>query len=192
MDVTDCLGLPFPECEPPLTKDLSDIEQFRDLAVATDAAVQAYADTISEELLNPDAANLLGGINVAGLDVVHFFGPFALVFDNAGMFDPVGGGLRIQEDGWYMVGGHVQASTTPPSTISMRVEPLVNGDPVSSRQGPSFGNFATLTSEAVSWADTLQLRAGDLVNMMTHHAAGAATVVNYNTRIWALQVMTNE
>ena len=39
MDQTDCLGLPFPECDPPLTKDASDIAQFRDLAEATDAAV---------------------------------------------------------------------------------------------------------------------------------------------------------
>jgi|GEM_PF-4464852 len=185
MDTTDCLGLPFPQCDPPLTKDASDITQFQALAEATDAAVQAYADDVDNLYTSPDAVAMLGGTNVAGQDVVHFFGGGA-EFDNAGMADTTAQVIRVLETGWYMVGGHVLITTA--TAVFVRVEPLVNGDPPSSRQGPG---FATAGTEAVSFADVLFLQAGDSLQMMTHHVASAVTVNTYSVRMWAFRILVN-
>lgn len=184
MDQTDCLGLPYPECDPPLTKDASDIVQFKALAEATDAAVQAYADDVQNLYTAPDAVAMSGGTNVAGQDVVHFLP--TLEFDNAGMADTTADVIRILETGWYMVGGHVLITTVP--AVFVRIEPLVNGDPPSSRQGPG---FATSGTEAVSFADVLYLSEGDALTLMTHHVASAVTVNTYAVRMWAVRILVN-
>jgi len=184
MDTTDCLGLPYPECDPPLVKDASDIEQFRDLAVATDTAVQALADSISETLLNPDAVCMVGGVNTAGQDVVHFYSGTPK-FDNAGMADTIADGIRIQEDGWYMIGGWVQMLA---SGAFLRVEPLLNGDVFTSRQGPA---HTVSTSETVTWTDVGYFQTGDLITAMSHHVGNPVTVFTYATEIWALQVLAD-
>lgn len=187
MDTTDCLGLPFPQCNPPLTKDASDIEQLRDLAVATDGAVQAFADSVSARLLNPDAACMSGTVVAAGQDVTHFTS--TTIFDNAGMADTVADVIRIQEDGWYIVGGWVSAqSATLPNPINIRIEPLVNGDVVSARQGPG---APAVGNEYVAWVDVLQLRDQDVLQAMTHHTDTAVLSVTYVTRIWAQQILIN-
>ena len=184
MDQTDCLGLPYPECDPPLTKDASDIEQFRDLAEAVDSAVQDYADAIQNLLTAPDAVYMTGGDNTAGQDVTHSLQ--TVIFDNASMGDTAADVIRIQETGWYMLGGHVTVSTA--TAIFMRVEPLVNGEMVSSLQGPG---FSTGANEDTAWADTLFLQAGDAVTIHTHHAALAATVYSYTVHAWALRILVN-
>lgn len=185
MDQTDCLGLPYPQCDPPLVKDASDIIQFKNLAEATDAAVQSYADDVLNLYTSPDAVAMTGGINVAGQDVVHFLGG-GPEFDNAGMADTVAQVIRILETGWYLLGGHVHITTVP--AVFVRVEPLVNGDPPSSRQGPG---FATAGVEAVSFTDVLFLQEGDALQLMTHHVAAAATVNTYAVRMWALRILVN-
>lgn len=186
MDTTDCLGLPYPQCEPPLVKDASDIEQFRDLAEATDAAVQAFDDQLTDTLTAPPAAALTGGNNIAGTEVNQFYA--VAEFDNAGLFDSVFDGIRIQEDGWYMVGGSVRLSGFAPTVTTLRVDPLLNGDPWSSRQGPG---HAIQGTEDVCWSDVGFFRSGDLLNTRTHHTGNPATVVTYTHRIWIVQVLTN-
>lgn len=184
MDTTDCLGLPYPQCDPPLTKDASDIAQFQALAEATDAAVQALADSIDATLTNPPSVNMSGGVTVAGLDVVHFTS--VTEFDNAGMADTTADVVRIQLDGWYLVGGWVLADPG----IAFRVEPLVNGDPVSSRQGPGLTAGGTGTDK-VAWTDCLFLRAGDALQVMTHHTSSPVGMVTYAVHIWATLVLAN-
>ena len=187
MKTTDCLALPYPECAPPLVKDASDIEQFRDLALATDAAVQALADSVSENLRNPDSASMFGTRASTGQDVTHFYP--TVDFDNANMGDTNADLIRIQEDGWYMCGGWVQAnSTSLPNSIGLRVEPIVNGDPITSRQGPG---QPAVGDEFVSWVDMLFLRAGDALQAMSHHTASSALNVTYISRIWAHLVIAN-
>lgn len=185
MDTTDCLGLPYPQCDPPLVKDASDIEQFRDLAEATDAAVQAYDDQLTETLTEPPAAALTGASNTAGTEVNQFYS--ILEFDNANLFDSTFDGIRIQEDGWYMVGGSVIISGFDPNTVNLRVDPLKNGDPWSSRQGPGFA----VVDECVSWTDVGFFRAGDLLNTRTAHTGNPVAVPTYTHRIWIVQVLAN-
>lgn len=186
MDVTDCLELPFPECDPPLTKDASDIIQFKALADATDAAVQALDDTITDVLTAPDAVYMEGGQAIAGNDVIHGLNGF-VNFDTAGMADTVADRIVIQQDGWYMIGGSVYMNTTPGSSNGLRVEPLLNGDPFTSRQGPGW----SLITEYVNWVDVAFFRAGDQLNLMTHHFGASATVFTYTVDMWALQIATN-
>lgn len=186
MDVTPCLELPFPQCDPPLTKDASDIEQFRDLAFATDDAVQELDDEITDTLTAPDAVYMEGGQNAAGNDVVHGLNGF-VNFDTAGMADTVADRIVIQQDGWYMFGGSAYMNTTAGSSNGMRVDPLLNGAPFTARQGPGW----SLITEYVNWVDVAFFRAGDQLNLMTHHFGSAVTVFSYNVDMWALQIATN-
>ena len=191
MDTTDCLGLPFPECEPPLVKDASDIDQFRDLAFAVDAAVQRFADLVDTTITGPPAVIMDGGDNQVGQVVDHFTG--TLVFDNAGMADTVADVVRIQRDGWYMFGGGVQATLLAASILTLRVDPLLNGDPVWVRQGDAFNASGTgLAPDAVSWCDVQFLRAGDALTFRTHHQESAAATVAYSFTVWAVMVMPDD
>lgn len=57
-DYTDPRGYPFPECDPPLVKDRSDISTLRDLAVAVDADAQTADNTVVQFYEKPDAAKI--------------------------------------------------------------------------------------------------------------------------------------
>lgn len=186
MKETECLGLPYPECAPPLVKDASDIEQFRDLAFATDAAVAAYDARLTDTLTAPPACALTGGVNIAGNLVNQFYA--VLEFDTGGMFDPDFDGIRIQEDGWYMIGGSLRLSGFAPTVTNLRIEPTLNGDEFSSRQGPG---FSWSSSEDVNWTDVGFFRAGDLILTRSLHTGNPATVATYTHRIWCLQILTN-
>lgn len=191
MKETECLGLPYPECDPPLTKDASNIEQFRDLAIATDTAVQALSDSITANLLSPPLARMSNLTESgAGVDFFHIY-TFNEFAQPASMADTVAGGIRIPEAGWYMVGGATTATFAPQTAINMRGEPLVNGSAVSSRQGPSYSSGPGST-EPLSWVDVLFLEAGDLVTFFTHHTGSPAQVIGYETYIWAYQVLAND
>lgn len=189
MKTTDCLGFPYPECDPPLVKDLSDIGQFRDLAVAVDGAVQVLADNIVEELRSPDYVAMSGTIVRTGQEQTMVYA--VIEADNAGMADTSAGGFFIREDGEYLLGGWVDADAALSSTsMGLRIEPFVNGELVAGRHGPGFPTFGTGTSlEYVAWMETVFLRVGDFVNAVTHHTISAATSVTYTSRIWALLVM---
>lgn len=191
MDATECLGLPYPECNPPLTKDASDIKQVRDLAEAADVAVQALDDQITETLTAPDAVRMAGVTTAAGLDIVHALNDAFIQFDTAGMADTVSDLIRVVSDGWYMIGGFVRVTgggIAGLGSIGLRIEPLVNGDTISSRQGPG---YVTNVGEEVTWTDMALLREGDTLTVMTHHAGNPATSFLYSVEVWALQVLPN-
>jgi hypothetical protein len=190
MDTTDCLGLPFPECDPPVTKDASDIAQFRDLAIATDTAVQTLANNITEFITDPDAVNMLGGITTAGQVIDHLYGGGAL-FDNSNMADNVADVIRIQRDGWYLIGGTVTAQPPAPTILALRVQCLKNGDPLGARQGNGFSVNGAVAADYVSWVDVQFLQAGDALTLRTQHTVSAATSITYNIRGWALRILTN-
>lgn len=184
MDTTECLGLPFPECRPPAVKDASDIAQFRDLALAVDAAVADLAADVVDVWTAPDAVIMTGADNTAGQDVTHFLA--SVLYDNANMGDTAADVIRIRETGWYMLGGHVVVSTATP--IFVRATFLVNGAQVNSLQGPG---MSTGANEVIGWADVAYLQQGDGITITTHHAALPATVYTYNVRAWAVRILVN-
>lgn len=188
MKTTDCLGLPFPECAPPLVKDQSDIEQFRDLAEAVDAAVQALDDRITDLLVSPPAVAMVGGDNTAGLQVDHFYGG-AVNFDTDNMGDTVADVIRIQRNGWYMIGGTIQAQPPAPGIIGLRAECLVNGDPLTT-QGNGFDG--AVNGDKVSWVDVVFLQTGDALTLRTRHTGNPADVIVYAFTGWALGVLFDD
>ena len=185
MDTTDCLGLPYPQCDPPITQDASDAGQIENLATAIDTAVQKLADTIQDVLVAPDAIKVDGGTVAAGLDVQHYV--FSSLWNNnPALDDSAAGVIRIQETGWYYVGGDVRVITG--ASIFLTVEPIVNDTPVSGRQGPSVYNGL---NESLAWVDTLFLQEGDGVRIATHHAGSPVTVFTYAFRIWVQRILVN-
>jgi len=191
MDTTTCLGLPYPQCDPPLTKDASDIEQLRDLALAVDGAVQELADTITDTLTSPDAANMTGALTAAGR--IQDMPYTVIAFDNASMADTVAGRLEIQTDGWYMIGGWVRATSGVATGIGMRVQPTLNGDGVSARQGPGRPVLAGASAtDEVAWSDSMHLSVGDLIGCRTNHVDAVGLSVTYSSSIWALLVLADD
>lgn len=190
MDQTDCFDIPFPECDPPLTKDASDVEQFRDLALATDTAVAQLDAQITEFLTSPDSAVASGGLTAAGRiqDL-----PFTVSeFENKTILSAVDARLKIATDGWYIIGGWVSATHGVDAGIGIRIQPTLNGDPVSNRQGPGrpvlTGASAT---DDVGWLTVMQLSVGDLLGARTNHAGSTSLSVTYAHRIWLTRIVAN-
>lgn len=187
MNKTDCLDLPYPECNPPLVKDASDIIHFKNLADAVDTVVNEFATTLDDQLLTIDAINVSGTVAVNDPRVDHFFN-VAPSFDNGGMYDAARMVIRPQKDGWYAVGGWVSGThASLPASATIRVEPLVNGLTVSARQGPS---HPAVGADYVAWTDVLYLRAGDEVQCRTTQNL-FAVVVTYEAVMWAVLVTDN-
>jgi hypothetical protein len=188
MDTTDNLGLPYPQCNPPLTKDASDIEQFRDLAEAVDAAVQVLADEITQQLVRPDACRFNSSTQTSTVtDNVMFL--TTLSFDNTAgnsMTDTVNGVIRIQRDGWYLCGFWV--TSTVATDVQTRGRFLVNGEPASNFQGP--GGIAQPGIQDCNGAEVLFLRAQDGLTIATRNGS-PGTSVDYLARVWTVLVAPN-
>lgn len=191
MDVTDCLALPYPECDPPEVKDASDIVQMKNLALAVDSAVQQLDDVITEYLTEPDSVLMEGGAAVAGRIQDIPFTSFE--FDNASMASIPDARIKIQSTGWYLIGGWVRGTHGVDAGIGIRVQPTVNGDPVSNRQGPGRPTFAgaSATDDLSLNAVSLFLNAGDLVGMRTNHTGAVGLSVAYSATLWATRILIN-
>ena len=191
MDETQCFGIPYPECAPPLTKDASDVEQFRDLALEVDTAVQALADRTTEYLTAPDSACMSGGLTAAGrIQDLPFS---ASVFDNASMVSIPDGRLRIRSAGWYIIGGWVRGTSGVAAGIGIRIQPTLNGDPFGGgRHGPGRPTFAGASAtDDVAWAISTFLNVDDLLGARINHSDSAALSVTYAHRIWATRILAN-
>lgn len=108
-DRTPNRGYIYPECDPPLVKDRSDIAFMQELAQQVDADAGGLDIKIVTLLEKPDAARIAynGPITVAGITGTAgslFLIPYNVTtYDNtAGSTDLVAGGLRVRERGWYM------------------------------------------------------------------------------------------
>lgn len=186
MDATECLGFPYPQCEPPLTKDASDIIHVRDLAEAVDAVVQDFADDIVDQLVRPDACRMVNLVAYVSTLADNVIPMDATSFDNQpglAMTDVTNGGIRIVTDGWYQVGAWVRSTVA--TDVQTRIRFLVNGDPATNFQGP--GGLAQAGSQDCNGEEVLQLVAGDLVNVATRNGA-PGTSVSYSAHMWAVLV----
>lgn len=191
MDQTPIYGFPYPQCEPPLVKDASDISQMRDLALAIDAAVEALNQKANDELIVPDAARMLMSAAVATSEqeVTPFFDAFSFQTAGSGMVDTVNGGIRIQEQGWYLVGGYTEVSSTTPAAtqLALRTAVVRNGTVASNFQDS--GRIITGDFQYSATNETLLLSVGDLMQLRHRSGAGAGISWTYRTRIWALQLL---
>lgn len=98
----------FPECDPPLVKDRSDIRYLKSLADNVNADANSMSARILEFLEEPDAARIIFGGVIAvpgtGSNGVIFRMPYnSASWDNtAGSIDLSAQGLRVLERGIYM------------------------------------------------------------------------------------------
>ena len=189
MDTTECFQFPYPQCDPPLTKDASDIEHMRDLAEAVDAVVQTFADNITDKLVRPDACRMTNLVAYVSTLADNTIPMDASGFDNQpglAMTDVAGGGIRIVTDGWYQVGAWCRSTVA--TDVQTRIRFLVNGDAATNFQGP--GGLAQAGSQDCNGEEVIELRAGDLINLSTRNGS-PGTSVSYTAHIWAVLVAPN-
>lgn len=179
-DRTDNRGYPYPECEPPLVKDRSDIAFLRDLAVEVNSDANLMDFNLQEFVEQPDAARISfnGTITTSGLisGSIHRV-PYDLVtYDNTpGMTDLSVNAIRAIERGWYMMTSTIRCTNGGEQSIMIRH--LRNGQAGTVRrfEGPSYpinGN-----EENMATSDVLLLEAGDSVQtqIKTNGLAGTFT-----------------
>lgn len=190
MEQTDNYELPYPQCDPPLVEDAADIAHLRDLAEAVDAVVTDIDDQVMSVLSHPDAVRMLSATDVPGTGSVNgttiTVNYSLLSFDNTPgqlMSDTASGVVRIQEDGWYLIGHWVESRSDPVPDGSPRVRFLVNGAAASgwSHRGRS-------TQGYVQAFEVFRLSAQDSVTSQISMATSVSNLV-YTAHIWALQLM---
>lgn len=110
-------GYHYPECEPPLVKDRSDIGFLRDLAQEVNADAEALDDSIESLIERPPAARIaLGGnitITKSSVGDAIFLIPYnSTTYANPASFAELGSnGLRIPERGFYMFTSYLRCTT---------------------------------------------------------------------------------
>jgi len=190
---TEKYAFPYPECDPPLVKDASQIAQFADLARAVDEQVQDVIDDATDRLIRPPAARLaVFTLPVATTDnlVVPFFdvAVFQLNWGINSLPDLVSGGMYINKPGWYMSGCHALVSS-PTAAVLPMVRLTVNGIPASSWSKMA-GNYGVLNGRlAALSAVPLSLSEGDIVRMEIKHLAAGSPAWDYRPHLWAVRMV---
>lgn len=177
-------GFPFPECDPPEVKDLSDIGQMRALAEAIDADMTSLAATANTALLQPDAIRMISAtVNMpAGGNADPVFGTTTWT-NNPDMDGPQG--VLAPVSGWYQVGTY--AVITSPVLAPVNLLFLVNnvGVPFVSDQP---GVYGAANAIAPYMSRTLHLDAGDHLTVRILRGAGQ---YSYTARLWALRMVSD-
>jgi len=177
VDSTYPYGFPYPECDPPLTKDRSDIAHIRDLAVAVDAEVERLADLAEVSLISPEAAWMQRTTDLAfdsgdflTFETVFFsnqpVGEFAILADSSFT-------VRDGERGFYLFTSSVHLNATG---FKPQIQITVNGSTVTT--GPR-GFPAQAGSTRTEGEAMLRLEAGDVVQFRLLHTSTSALTVDY-------------
>lgn len=177
MDVTDNYQFPYPQCDPPLTKDASYIVQMRDLAEAVDAEATLLESEFMADLVRTDACRMTGAAIVTNAaEVQPFFG--TATFDNTAggaMTDTTSGDIAILRTGWYLIGGWWNITTAV--DLQPRLFFTVNGVITGNSQGPS--GLALATEQYISHESVFRLDAGDHLSSYLRHGGGTGVARTY-------------
>lgn len=162
-------GYSFPECDPPLVKDRSDIGFLRDLAQQVNSDATALDASIVDLIEKPDAARqafagnltiVKSSIGDAVLSVPYNSTTYA---NPASFSDLTAFGLRTPTRGFYFFTSAVR--TTNAGLCDLQVRHLRNGLARTEGrrfEGPGF-TVDTTTETSMQTADLIQCNAGDLV-----------------------------
>lgn len=124
MKATDPYLFPYPECNPPLVKDSSDIIQMRSLARAIDTRVGALFTEADDEFITPDACRIVRTTSQTYANGERITFP-TLQFDNTpGAVMATTAGIVIRQSGFYFATGYVASSLSGDMT---RVVLVVDG-----------------------------------------------------------------
>jgi hypothetical protein len=113
VDATDPYGFPYPECDPPLTEDSSDIAQMRALAEAIDTEVGSLVAFSGDEFVSPDACRVLSSA-VAAQPSETYATFTSVTFDNSpgAVMGTLPNGITIRQAGFYFITGYVNTSAS--------------------------------------------------------------------------------
>lgn len=183
MDTTP-LGFPYPECDPPRVKDLSDVGQLRALAEAVDGVVGEIATDLTDQLISPLAARMRESVASAWSPGTANPALNQVIFASTGMGDTGAGGIRITRTGWYLVGMYALVIVGSGTEVNARPMILRNGSNMLSYG--DLGVQVTVTAGDVYLSTTAQLTAGDLLRpRIATNGADSFTVTSH---MWVLEV----
>lgn len=186
MDQTPNRGYPFPECEPPLVKDASDIIQFRGLAEAVNDDVQAEYDRSDDVLIRPDGVrmSMSAFVAVTAASEIPFYD--TMTFDTTGgsMATTLLGVITIVQPGWYMVGTWVDATAAVFQGLRCRF--IQNGAPATSFCPQ--GEITTVNKQYIQYDATCFFEVPGTLGLELR-AGAASPSYSYASRIWAQQVI---
>lgn len=183
-------GYIYPECDPPLVKDRSDIDWLRQLATDVDGDATGVEFKIQEFLEKPDAARIAftGIINTSGAGSgFQFTVPYDTVtYDNTAGSTALGLlALRVRERGWYAFTSTVRCTNGGEQGTSVRH--LLNGaDNGRAFEGPSKpinGN-----EENMAIMDVMQCNVDDLITTRVLQS-GAAGAYTFECRLTMIQLL---
>lgn len=185
MKTTDTYGFPYPECDPPLVKDASQIVQLRNLAFAVDTATEQVADEADLAIVRPQTVRVSQSVAVAStanLVTPVFnsvqFNPYALTFDANGA--PI-----ADETGWWLVGTYAIAVCATP--INAQVRFTINGSAATSWSDEA-AVFQANTQ--YPYASTmLYVSEGQTMNLEVMHDTGGSPSWTSRAFFWALKVI---
>lgn len=168
-DRTPNRGYSFPECDPPLVKDRSDIGFQRDLAQQVNSDTVAMDLQITDLIEKPDAArvafagNLVITKSSVGNAILTIPYSSTTYASPASMADLTAFGLRIPVRGFYMFTSYVRCTNA--AATDMQVRQLRNG--LARTEGRRFEGPAaicdTTTETSMTTSDVFLCNAGDLV-----------------------------
>lgn len=193
-DRTDNRGYSFPECDPPLVKDRSDIGFLRDLAQEVNADMDALSTLIETLIEKPDAARIAFAGNIVVTKSTAGDAIFVIPYNSttysqpAAFSDTAGGGLRVQERGFYMITSFVR--TTNAGLCSMQLRHLRNGVGFTEGrrfEGPSWPVTTGLDS-SMTTSDIIVCDAGNLLQTQVKMSPADGTYA-FEARLSAVQVL---
>lgn len=168
-DRTPNRGYSFPECDPPLVKDRSDIGFLRDLAQQVNTDATALDLDIVDLIEKPDTArvafagNLVITKSSVGNAILTIPYASTTYANPASMADLTAFGLRIPVRGFYMFTSYVRCTNA--AATDMQIRHLRNG--LARTEGRRFEGPAaicdTTTETSMTTHDIFQCNAGDLI-----------------------------
>jgi hypothetical protein len=186
-------GYPYPECDPPLTKDASDISQMRDLAQAVNSDATAQDARMVQLIEKPDAvrvafaASLVVTKSSAG-DAIFIIPYSSTTYAQPAAFaDLTAFGLRVQERGYYWVTSTVRCTNA--GLAGMQIRHLRNG--LARTEGRRFEGPAwpVIASESsMQTADLMYANAGDLIRTQVKMSPADGTYA-FEARLAAIQIL---
>lgn len=189
VDRTDNRGYVYPECDPPLVRDRSDIDYLREFAVQVNNDAAVMDANLLEFIERPDAARIgfTGTITTSGsVNGFYFKVPYDFTtYDNtAGSVDLTANGIRVLERAWYMFTSTLRCTNGGFQGTSVRH--LRNGNDEARRlEGES--SPISASEENMSTVDFLQCNVGDLVTTQGFQS-GAAGTYTFEARMSMIQL----
>lgn len=187
-------GYSYPECDPPLVKDRSDIGFLRDLAQEVNTDMGALSTLVETLIEKPDAARVAFASNIVVTKSSAGDAIFVIPYSSttyaqpANFADLVGGGLRVRERGFYMITSFVR--TTNAGLCSMQLRHLRNGVGFTEGrrfEGPSWPVTTGLDS-SMTTSDIISCDVGNLLQTQVKMSPADGTYA-FEARLSAIQVL---